>query len=101
MQEACTLKTREYTARGLPFIIGHRDPDLVSVPSDRRFFLSVPPDDSPVDIDRVISFARSLNDDEAVPALAKYMRAYAFAHLDWKPKVQRYVDFCESVLARD
>jgi len=31
MQEACTLKTREYTARGIPFILAYKDPDLEGI----------------------------------------------------------------------
>ncbi|MCH7923537.1 MAG: hypothetical protein IH975_10970, partial [Nitrospinae bacterium] len=39
MTEGSCLKTREYTARGLPFIIGHYDYDLRYVDKDKKFFI--------------------------------------------------------------
>ncbi|MBW1897086.1 MAG: glycosyltransferase [Deltaproteobacteria bacterium] len=85
------LKTREYVARGLPFVIGHCDPDLEGVGD---FFLSVPPDDSPVNMSDVVRFAeRILNR----PSVSESMRQFATAHLDWKIKMSKMWEFCDQV----
>ncbi len=90
MQEACALKTREYTARGLPFVIGHDDPDLAGIDQSDRFFLQVPGDDRPLDIEAIVEFARGLGQPTAVvPA----MRSFATQRLRWETKLTAYVEF--------
>lgn len=85
------LKTREYVARGLPFVVGHSDPDLQEA---RDFFLAVPQDDTPVDMAGVVAFAeRVLGRRE----LSNAMRKYAADKLDWKIKMEQMWDFLESV----
>lgn len=96
MQEACNLRTREYVARGIPFIISHHDPDLDQVPKEDKFFLTVSADDSPIDITTVVDFARMITQDADRPSLAHFMREYAYAQLDWGPKMNQYVEFCKS-----
>ncbi len=98
MTEACALKTREYVARGLPFIVGHWDVDLSHVPEGREFFLRVPADDRPINIERILEFAESVARDVGAPRLTELMRTYALAHMDWRPKMQQYVEFCESLM---
>jgi len=53
MVEACVLKTREYCARGLPFVYAYDDPDLSG---NENYALKIPADESPVDIDNIIEF---------------------------------------------
>lgn len=43
---ASPLKNREYCAYGLPFICSHKDIDF----TDQEFALSIPPDDTPINI---------------------------------------------------
>lgn len=76
--ETSELKTREYCARGLPFFIGSKDPDF---PAELDFIHYVTSDDSPVDIESILDFARSLEPDKSV---AERMREYARMNLDWK-----------------
>jgi hypothetical protein len=54
MNEACVLKSREYVARGIPFIYAYNDPDI---PDDCRFALKLPNNGTPVDLNKVIDFA--------------------------------------------
>jgi glycosyltransferase involved in cell wall biosynthesis len=91
MQEACALKTREYIARGLPFVIGHRDPDLVDADG---FFLSVPADSEPVHMDEVVTFSERVLTRKG---LCGYMREYAEERLDWKIKMQKMWDFLKTI----
>jgi glycosyltransferase involved in cell wall biosynthesis len=86
-----SLKTREYLARGLPFVIGHEDPDLHGA---NKYFLSVPPDESPVDMDQVVEFAgRVLKKKE----ISLDMREFAEQRVDWKVKMQHMWDFLMSI----
>lgn len=73
-----TLKLREYMARGLPFVYAVDDPD---VPEEPRFCLRVPNDDSPIDIEELVNFARRAKADREVSGL---MRAYALEHMSWQ-----------------
>lgn len=77
LYESSALKTREYCARGLPFFIGVKDPDFSE---DLGFIHYVPSDDTPVDIESILHFARGLEQDVSIP---KKMREYASSHLDW------------------
>jgi glycosyltransferase involved in cell wall biosynthesis len=90
MKEACALKTREFAARGLPFILDHKDPDFSAT---QGFFLPVSSDDKPVDMDEVVTFAERIL---AWKGLPEYMRAYARQRLDWKKKMEKMWDFLES-----
>lgn len=91
MREACALKTREFIARGLPFVIGYRDPDLLE---NQEFFLPIAPDDSPVNMEEVVSFAERVLTRKGV---SESMRQYANERLDWKIKMQDMWDFLQSV----
>jgi hypothetical protein len=70
LKEACALKVREYTARGLPFVMSHDDPDL---PAGLPWVLKIPADESPVEIDALVNFAEDVS---KLPSLAKEMRAW-------------------------
>jgi hypothetical protein len=91
--EGCALKTREYLARGLPFVIGHEDPDLYGA-DNYFYFLSVPPDDRPVEMDQVVEFAeRVLKTSEISVA----MRDFAEQRVDWKIKMQHMWNFLKCI----
>lgn len=93
MEEACALKTRDYCARGLPFIYGYRDPDIkLNAP----FALRVPNEPAPVDLQRVMAFARCVSSTEG---LARHQRTYAEKHLEWSAKLALMYDFVTRVCA--
>jgi glycosyltransferase involved in cell wall biosynthesis len=82
MSQACPLKVREYTARGIPFVYGYEDPDL---PEDVGFAMRVPNDERPVDMEAVICFAaRTAGETD----LSGRMRAFAGRQMDWSGKVR-------------
>lgn len=99
MHQACSLKTREYVARGIPFIIAYDEPDLNGIDPQRRFFESYPNDYSPIDIDTVIEFAERVgrNRDEIIA----YMRRFAVENLEWSVKTLKLYDFIASLKLRD
>lgn len=93
MNEASALKTREYIARGIPFIMAYNDTDLMAHPPEKKFFLQFPNDDSPIDFNKVIDFVKEINEKYQPGELSAYMRSYAEKYLDWKVKMKQYVDF--------
>ena len=98
LNEAASLKTREYTARGIPFILAYDDPDLAEVDEQREFFLKFSNDNGIVDIDIIVDFlvriAKRYNEPDE---LSQYMREYALHKMDWSVKMKKYVEFCSQV----
>ena len=92
MGEACSLKTREYTARGLPFILAYDDKDLQYSDKNNRFFMQFPNDSSLIDFDKIIEFAESISKNKDI---SKYMRNYADKYMDWKTKITQLKEFIE------
>ena len=79
MIEACALKTREYIARGIPFIYGYKDVDLNG---DEKFALKI----DEFDINQVIEFAKNVSMKKDI---SFEMREFAKNNLDWKIKMNK------------
>ena len=92
LKEASILKAREYCARGIPFIYGITDPDF---PPDFPYILHVPADESPIDIEQVLAFAKEVYADPDHP---QKMRLYAEEHLDWSVKMKKLKGFLEALV---
>jgi len=91
LHEATPLKSREYCARGIPFINGIRDRDF---PPDFPYVLHIPADESPVDMADVIRFAKTVYSDLS---FSIKMREYAKHSLDWSIKMVKLKQFLESL----
>lgn len=76
-----TLKNREYAARGFSFIYSEMDEDFDAKP----YVLKAPADESPIDINRIIDFYRSLK------TTPKDIRA-SIKHLSWSVQMQKVLD---------
>ena len=92
LTQTSELKGREYCARGIPYIIACPDPDF---PPDFPYILHLPADESPIDIEQVLTFAREVCADPDHPAK---MRHYAEEHLDWSVKMKKLKDFLEALV---
>ncbi len=95
MKEACVLKTREYTARGIPFIYAYNDVDL---DDPCEFALKMECSDCPIDIASVVEFAFQTAKKEN---LSDKMRKYALERMDWKRKIQEIHRFAENLNEKD
>lgn len=93
LTQTSELKAREYCARGIPYIIACGDPDF---PDDFPYIHKVPPDESPVDIEKIIEFAQTACADLDHP---QKMRAYALEYLDWSVKMKILKTFLENLIA--
>jgi len=98
LREAASLKTREYTARGIPFMLAYDDVDLGKVGEDKKFFLKLPNRGEGIQIQNAIEFLGDLNKKFAKSSeLSEYMRQYALKNMDWRPKMNRYLEFCKEI----
>lgn len=91
--ETSDIKSREYCARGLPFVMSNPDRDFGP---DFRFAHPVAADDTPVDIGAVLAFHDRLCAD--VPDYPQQMRAYAEARLTWQAKLAPVVVAIRAIL---
>lgn len=77
-----TLKNREYAARGIPFIYSEEDDDFEKMP----YILKVPADESPIDIQSIVDFNKSLK-------LTPYeIRESIVNSLSWKMQMQKVIN---------
>lgn len=87
-----TLKSREYFAKGLPFLDSAID--YVISDSVSKYCYKVPNDDSEINIEEVICFAEKYKySDEAHTV----MREYASIFLDWKCQMSIVLDCCQKL----
>ncbi len=93
LRQACPLKAREYTARGIPFVFGYEDPDI---PDDCPFVLRVENNDTPLDMREVIRFAKKVSGTSEV---SRSMREHALLHMDWSSRMRAMYDFVNRVHA--
>ncbi len=89
------LKSREYCARGLPFINSHHE---TYIPSDFPFAFTTTGDDQPVNIEQIISHYKQMV--HTTPLFRNELRAYAAQHLTWENKFSAVVDAILSVKHR-
>lgn len=93
LAESAGLKMREYCARGLPFFLGHQDPDFSP---DLPFCAFFPATEEPINFQRVVEFYTNVYSYNKHPIL---MREYAYKNLDWSVKMKKTVAFFEQILA--
>lgn len=77
--DTSNLKSREFCARGLPFVIAYPDRDF---PPAFPWAFHAPEDDSPLDIGALLDFHAGL-----APGFQSGMRAYAEENLTWTAKM--------------
>jgi len=92
LSQTSELKAREYCARGIPFICSVPDADF---PAGFPYVLRVNSSEEPVDVEQIISFARTIcsKDDHR-----HEMREYAMNNLDWSIKMKKLVEFLSGIL---
>ena len=85
--QTSTLKAREFAARGLPFLLGYQDHDF---PASYPYYLSLPADETPIDIPAIRQFYTALKDSR--PNYFREMQADAVARLSWVAKLQPVIE---------
>jgi len=77
-----TLKTREYAARGIPFIYSEIDDDFENMP----YILKASADNTPIDIEKIAGFVKLLKLSPAD------IRDTIVSKLSWKVQMQKVID---------
>ena len=80
--QTAALKTREYTARGIPFMHSAKDADFGST---FPYCITVPANDEAIDIQKVINFIKIIAKEINYP---QKIRTYAEQYLDWSIKLK-------------
>lgn len=81
------LKSREYAARGLPFVCSVDDPALEH--TEEPMWLRISNDDSIPDMAEIVDFALKMRGDETV---VEKLRAYAGEYLTWESQYRQVFD---------
>lgn len=87
LQNASSLKTREYCARGIPFVFAATDESFAE---GFPFALRIPVGDEPVDLGQILADHAIMLDEVDDPA--RKMRAYAAENLSWKRQLSKIMD---------
>ncbi len=88
---ASTLKTREYLAKGIPFVYSGDIDVFLEEPVD--FCLKIPDDDSPLDFNQFIAFYDTLVKREEEIALISRIREYAERHVSIERGMANVIDY--------
>jgi glycosyltransferase involved in cell wall biosynthesis len=91
--DTSNLKSREFCAHGLPFLIAYPDRDFAA---DFPFCMHAPPDDSPIDIANLLDFYDRLKTEH--PDYAEQLRQYAEKRLTWNSKLAPVVKEIKAVI---
>jgi hypothetical protein len=91
MQEACSLKSREYIGRGMPFICGYHDPDILETDS---YILRVPNDGSIIEVSVLLEFLQYLNRHREK---VTFELDAAARRISWESKMKDYYDFAQKI----
>jgi len=89
------LKSKEYCARGMPFVDSVNDVDF---DPQFEFRMKISSEDIPINVEQLLGFAQSVL---RASAHHQKMRAYAIEKLDWRIKTKRLVDFFTKILEKE
>lgn len=81
LKYSSTLKSREYLARGIPFIYSL---DIPGIDESCDYCLKVPSDESAIDMEKVLLWYKDLADDSGVR-----MREYALQKFTWEAQFKK------------
>lgn len=84
IMEISSLKTRDYFSRGIPFVYGYTDTDLMNIGESREFAMQVSNEASPLDFNKIVAHFNPIILDEEHP---KKMRQIAENYLAMDKKM--------------
>lgn len=85
-----SLKTKEYTAKGIPFIKG--DIDDVFDKNNPDFVFNVSDDETPIDINKIVEWYNTLLSSRGEQEIVKEMRGFARSMLSWEKQLSPVVE---------
>jgi hypothetical protein len=90
LKSTSTIKTREYFARGLPFLYGHNDVDFLNNSLAQTYCIQLPSNDDPINFEEIINWYLSINFSITI---ALRMHNSARDNLDYNVKMKKLLDF--------
>lgn len=99
IERASTLKTREYLAKGMPFVYAGEIDTFINAPVD--FCMKVSPTDEPVDIPALVNFHDKLYSRETSIALIGRIRSYADSHVSMQSAMKNVITYIEENCSND
>lgn len=85
-QKTSDLKSREYCARGIPFVYAMEDDSFEAC---KEFRLKVPLNDDPIDISQIVLFMKEI---QQKPEIHRKMHQYACENLTWESQLRYIVE---------
>lgn len=90
LKSTTTIKSREYFARGLPFIFAYIDPDLSENTEALKYCYQIPANEDKVDINGIINwYSRCISQEN----YGVKMHQFADLQLDYKVKMEKLKEF--------
>ena len=89
-QKVSSLKTKEYSAKGLPFVTGEYDEIFEKNTCDFRYALDQSDDDFNMD-DLLEWYSKLIMNYLGKENLARHIRQYAYDYLSWKEQIGKVV----------
>ena len=94
LKSTSTIKTREYFARGLPFVYGHNDPDFSNNIEAQKFCLELEASEQAIDFTQIINWYQEIIQEEN---LQSEMHQYAEKNLDYEVKMGKLVSVLKQI----
>lgn len=94
LKKVNSLKTREYCAKGLPFII--TECDYIFAESNEDFFMLINDSDEPVDIRRIIQFINEIHKGSNEEIVAR-MVSFARNNLSWSSILKTVIETVDNL----
>lgn len=92
LKSGSTLKTREYCAKGIPFIYGYEEK---GIDDDFPFAMRIPATEEPVNLLDVVDFYKGLQGKEYSQEMHEFSRKY-----DWKTQMKHFFEELASIEGR-
>lgn len=95
LSNANSLKTREYCAKGLPFVV--TDCDYMFTDNSFEYCLVFPNDDSPIDVPAIIQFVEKNKRSNSDEVVASTMRDFAKTHFSWSTILEKVIEKVDNI----
>jgi glycosyltransferase involved in cell wall biosynthesis len=94
LTEAAALKVKEYMARGIPFILGYSEVDLIGKTEEDLICLKLDNTDALIDMNKIVEFTSKCENNKK---LAERMRVFAKENVDYSIKALQFKKFLTSL----
>lgn len=87
LKEGAVLKSREYCAKGMPFVYSFKDPDFTE---NNEFSLRFKQNEEGINVNRIVNFYKALGQNSGYK---KVIRSFVVDNLTWERKIKSFIKF--------